>query len=315
MKKIFRIFLIVLTVLTLFSVVTVSAESNDDMVEFKCPVHGSHMVSKGIDYRMYKMADTVYHNLIFDNEGLNDNTSVESALKFDINGPFKNIWNTVKAIYDNIAIIGIVLALIVISIDMMDRMTSNQLNPEILFLMLIKFGAVCLIILNGTQILEWILRMNSFIFDKISIHFNDFLETSDICVYEKVIENSDIFVMIGKWIYLILPYLVIYLCQIIVKVVAWSRIISIVVYTIFTPIGIADLSGGTTSSGIRYLRTVAGKLLQGPLIAGLFTIYKMIVSTVQNSSGLQGFWVNIVLTLVFVTLTVTSDQIAKEITG
>ena len=52
MKKIFRIFLIVLTVLTLFSVVTVSAESNDDMVEVKCPVHGSHMVSKGIDYRM-----------------------------------------------------------------------------------------------------------------------------------------------------------------------------------------------------------------------------------------------------------------------
>ena len=91
----------------------------------------------------------------------------------------------------------------------------------------------------------------------------------------------------------------------------------VLAYTAFLPIGITDMmTSGLQSSGVRYLKKIGSKLIQGAVIAGIYVAYKIIIESV---SQVGSFWtsagVTILMTIMLLVFVMSSEKISEEIVG
>lgn len=314
MKKSISIFLVILFVMVLFAGVAVV---HADTYTVPCEVHGSHTLDDNFEKEVYMIKYDVMYWSVFNEYDDDDGISLEEVVQFNINGEFKNLWNLAQNIYNLLMPVGIVLAVIAVLCEMMTYVSSGNATADNLILYFIKMFVAMFIVLNGFTILTIIFEFCAIAYNAIAPEFGNFTHVNPVCFLDEV---QDVFVwdLIMEYIGQLLAYLPIWFARLVIKIVTWSRVILCLVYAAFVPVGIHDmLSGGVTSSGVRYLKTLAAKVLQGAIIAGIYVGYKVVADAIRQASvgWLAGTSTSAILAIMFMVLVLASDRISEEIIG
>ena len=127
---------------------------------------------------------------------------------------------------------------------------------------------------------------------------------------------------IAMFIVLVIPWVLSFIGEMLIKLVMYSRVMEIYLRTVAAPLALADFyHGGLQSAGFRYLKTLLAFAIQGALILIITTIYSILVATVVPTGfdGLFAFFKVYGLYFAFmasaVMLMFRSITIAKEIVG
>lgn len=313
MKQRLSIFLVIFCIMTLLSgIMVVNAET----YTVPCKQCGSHTFENSFEKEVYMLRYDFEWNCIFSEYDDDDGLSLEEILEFDIKNEFANLWSIVGKVYEVLKPVGLVLASILILCEMMNYATAGNATADNLLLYFIKMAGAMLVILNGYEILTLIFEFCTIAYNSVAPSFDDFSNKTAYCFYDSC---HDVF-----WVQSIMDYLTyfimslpLFISRIIIKVICWTRIFMILGYAAFTPIGIADMmNGGMNSSGVRYLKTLTAKILQGAVIAGSYVAYKLIIEAVsQNASWFSQAGVTILLSVMIVAFIMMSERITEEIVG
>lgn len=311
MRKVLCIVSMIVVIFVLFSLPVFAAT--------KCPICGgntTHDLSalSGTGRTVYDMSCVVYGGQLFD-EG-DDGLSTFEVLKFDIDSPsFRDLWSAGETYYNILATIGKLLAVVFVMIEMMDRSMNDFSNPEHIAKGFLKLVIAIIIIDNGYQIAEFILAFASHAFNLINVNGVSNLASggSSVCLYGKL-RDAGFFECLGEMASLFLPWVLMQAAKLITFLICWSRILEIMIRVMFAPIGMADIvSGGTQSSGFRYLKKLGAAGLQGAIILAITQAYSLIAGLISTYSG--GWIVMVMLAFVVITLMFKASSLANEVMG
>ena len=274
-------------------------------------------------------ASVVYENSLFSDGALdsggNPYFNVEKLLRFDVSGDFKSIWNAGESIYKTLLPVGLILVVVYFLLELFEKVLQDSFSAEHLAKSFIKLALMLLFLMNGYELITAAMDIVSAMFNTL-MDPSVFKETVSPMCYIEMVSDSKTGAVLGmisviiQMALLLFPYLIMLLAKLVVRIIIWVRIMNIVIYTMFAPIGMADMVKGTESSGFRYFKKLISFSLQGVIIYGITTGYKLvsniIIKTSVNSlNGLYGFISTMVLAFVVITLMFRSANLASEVMG
>lgn len=310
-SKYFKATLIILLILFLsFIPMTVSA------LTFSCSCGEEHEVLSPIQTTDFLYTNIVYGGQLFSSvEGDVTGFDINAVLAFDIknNGLFKTLWNEAERLYNIMLPIGELLAFVYYLLALMEKSLSDNFSAEQFARDTIKLAGMILILRMGFQLLTWGMELSSFVYKKLQ-QITSFRDNVSGCRYDEC-KNRNFFESIGHMLSLLIPWLLMSIARVVIRVICWSRVLTIIVRVIFAPIGMADsVKGGTSSQGFRYFKKIVASAMQGSLILGVSVAYNLIVSSISVDGSIG--WVQpVVLAAVVITLVFKSSSMAEEMLG
>jgi hypothetical protein len=271
----------------------------------------NHSIS-GLKATDYEFSTAVYAGQLFGKVDTKD-LDVNDVLAFDKSqAVFKAMWDFAGEIYIKMIPAGIVLALVYFLLNLMEKVMQDNFGAEMFARELIKLVLMVLIVQNGFEIMTYMTDIMTLVYKKLAT--SALTSSGGICQYNAC-KNRDFFDSIGSILKNFFPYFGMSMAQFIIKIIAWSRILNLIVRVMFAPVGMADsVRGGTSSQGFRYLKKILACILQGALILAISVTYNMIRDTIIFDGNFA--WVStMVLAAVCVTLVFKTSSTAEEVLG
>ena len=312
--KCFKIAIIIFAFLMLF-LSFIPIQVNAD--EFTCPTCGNGTKHNLSWYQKadFDFTNTVYSgNLFAESDGDASGFSVNTVLAFDITtGLFKDLWTEAERLYGVILPVGELLAFIYYLMTLMEKSLSDKFSAEQLARDTIRLVGMLLILRSGFELLTWGMNLSAFVYQKLQSLTS--LEDNPGNCKAGECGSRDFFGALGHMLSMLIPYLLISIARLVVRVICWNRVLGIIVRVIFAPIGMADsVKGGTSSQGFRYFKKIVAIAMQGTLILGVSVAYNLIVSAI-SADGSIGWVQPIVLAAVVITLIFKTSSMADEMLG
>ena len=262
-------------------------------------------------------------NINFFKEDPGSGIGLTALLEFDTsnNTIFKSLWHgasgmiSVKVIFEALIPIASVLATVYFLLELSEKVLSEQFSAEQLIVAFIRLGLALLVILNGFQIMTLISEFCTFVFTTLQKATNVVPANGGICFFNSI-KDMNVFEKAGYLLSLLFSYIFMLGAWLLILVTAWKRVFEIVVYAMFFPIGISDVvRGGLQSTGVRYMKTMAAKFLQGAVCLAIIVGYNLVSSMALTSGTAAGSVGTILLALTVMTLMMQSGNIASSIIG
>lgn len=309
-KKSYTKWILLFLLLTTLIAIVMPTVSNAESV--KCSCGATHSIS-GIKYTDYCVSTAVYSGNLFTKVDAAD-MDINDILAFDTSdGTFKTLWEWCGKVYEGMIPVGLLLAVIYFLLGLGEKVLDDNFTAEVFAREFIKLAAMVLLVQNGWTLVDWGIQLSTFIFKKLS-DATTLISSGGSCQYNAC-NNRDILESIGNIISLYFPYLGIQLAQFIVKIIAWSRVLNLVVRVMLAPIGMADcIRGGTSSQGFKYFKKIVSVSLQGAIILSVSVAYDLIKSIIVVNSDFS-WLITLVLAATCVTLIFRTSQMADEVMG
>jgi hypothetical protein len=319
-KPFLTITLFLIFIITIFAPINVFAARD---VEITCPCGVAHDYNtlSGLQFIDYTVDTTVKTGALFSMAGDGTQYNINSILKFDVtnySSVFYTLWNNAKGVYNKLIFLGQILATIYFLLGLMDKLFTTSFSAEHLVRELIKYFATLIVISQGFTIIEYALGLSSIIYDKLTAAQFDQLGVGSSCYFTNAANRKNIWESIGNMLLNLFPYIFLQISQAIIRIVAWKRVLEIVVRVMFAPIGMADsISNGVNSSGIRYVKKILAGAIQGSLILAVSIAFNLIKGelTAPGSLGVFTGLGVVLLAGVCVTLILRTASLSREIMG
>lgn len=119
-----------------------------------------------------------------------------------------------------------------------------------------------------------------------------------------------------------IPTLFIGLCNLLLNMICWSRVVMVLIKALFLPIPIADIyNSGPTGTSMRYVKSFFASCLQGSVIAVILAVVCSLQNDIISGAMISGGALSstvmpqILLGITAVGTTFKSEQLSKEILG
>ena len=243
-------------------------------------------------------------------------------LAFDIenNEIFNKLWYgnggtlSVSKVSEAVTPIAVLLAVVYFLLELSEKVFSEQFSAEQLIVAFIRLGLVVLIVTNGFYFLTIISEMCTAVFTALNNAIG-VINPASRC-FLTAIDELNLFEMVAYMLSLLFTYIFMLGAKLLILVTAWKRAFELVVYSMFFPIGIADtVRGGLQSSGVRFMKTMAAKFLQGAVCLAIIIGYNLTSSLALTSGTAAGAIGTVILALTVMTLMLQSGNIASTIVG
>lgn len=282
-----------------------------------------HNVEKlrGVQITAAKWIDRLYSgDIIGESEG--GKVSTYDILKFDVSsGTLATLWARAKTIYDVMMPIGNLLVIVYVFMELMELVTTDNVNPEMIVRALIKMTVGMMIITNGFDIITDLSKLASQAFNSLTQH-TGFTGMEQFCPINGSLVNVGRKPSFAKGFMGMaenfIPYLIAIVIQFCISILCWARVLDIIIKVMFAPIGIADLStAGTQGSGFAYLKNLFASMLQGAVIVAILIAYGQVLIMVNSTptEGIPSYVMMITCSIVALVATFKSQAYASEITG
>jgi hypothetical protein len=181
------------------------------------------------------------------------------------------IWGLFWAAYDQVAVIGIGLALIWTLLSLIETASSGHVTPEFMIRMAVQFCFCCLICNQGKNFAASLIGLGDNLFDTISNGAADYLTGGGGDSLSKTasgifddIHNGNMFMCLSYISEMLIPGLAILICYFYALILLIGRIFELGIRTVFFPIGVADFAThGPSSPGMRYAKQYLGCVCRG----------------------------------------------------
>ena len=116
---------------------------------------------------------------------------------------------------------------------------------------------------------------------------------------------------------LLIPQITISVCSVIIQVIAYVRMLTICLLTVISPICLATVVNKGVSGAYSFIKEYVGTVAQSVIMIISFALYKgMIGSIIETQvTGWESIWKLVVSTIVLVITVLSSQSIAKMLTG
>lgn len=243
--------------------------------------------------------------------------TVKDLLRFDVNGEFKDIFTVAEGVYNNIAILGSIMVFIYFLLEISQVSLEGGFTYESWLRLGIRTIIAFLIIRNGMEFIRAGLITCTEIYDKLpgnSLGKQVYTLAPESCPGTTLSDTSslDIIAPLGYIVGNIIPYAVITVLSLYLRIKCWARIIDIVVRVMFAPIGLSDTvkSGGVLHShGLHYFKKILASVLQASVLVATIFAFEMIVTT---DFGIYG---KVIISLALLTAIKQGGDLANEIVG
>lgn len=220
------------------------------------------------------MLDAIY------GDGIIQDCITAISFKADIfTGTINSIGTVVKPVAG-------VLVCIYFMIELMNKLTNDNFSSEQFIKMLIKLVFSIIMIENIPQ---WSIYLMNF-----STVFTDAIKGSIPGIASidasAIIDKFSFLETLGALALMLLPYAASFVVKIAVTFIGYGRAIEIGLRSAFAPIGCADLvTGGTNSSGFRYIRRMLGIALQGGVMIAVVICSSTVITQVAMGGEIKPF--------------------------
>ena len=278
------------------------------------------------------VANMIFKGNLFDEAGMSTGGSiyfdVSTLLQFDISpagvdkngnyvaaGPFNELWKTAESLYNALKPFGTVLVLVFFLLELMGKLMQDQFSGEQFIKSFIKLAAMWLIILNAYDLLTGAFEFCTAIYNKVADPNLFKTAESKFCAL-KMIEKKNMLETLGNTIILFFPQLLMMIAKLVVRIIVWVRILNIILYTTFLPIGMADMVNGVESSGFRYFKKTVAQVLQGAVIYAIIVGYNLVYTVIAGNLTAEAGWAtSVILAFLVITMMFRSSTIAEEVMG
>lgn len=254
---------------------------------------------------------------------------VKEILTINPETQFAAAWNIMQQVYNNImAPLGIGIMMVWFVFAFLEKTTHENFTFEQWFLLLMKLVACHYIIVHGMDLLVTFMSLGMSLFDKVQTmggftEPNNIAETAwSIILPDKDYGDASFIDTIKYMAIFLLPMLGALIAQIIIKVIAYSRLLEIFIRTAFAPLAFSDFFGqGMNGAGFRFLKSFLAVAVQGIIIYVILLIFNIMLLDVLNtlvstSMGMMGFFgVYFAILFAAVSLILKSLSFAKELVG
>lgn len=289
--------------------------------DYTCKVCNKEHECNGVEKLIIEITEGAA-TLDFLKEDEGTNLSLVEILKFDTSGNkvFNALWNgsggttSVKSVVDGLIPAGVIIATVFFLLEVGERVFTANYTAEQLALSFVRYGLVLLIATNVFTIITLVNQLATLVFDLLYKQAQT-NAVKGVCCYN-IVADLNVFELVGHVLGVLFNYVIVLLCRILITMTAWKRAFEIIVYSMFAPVGIADIvRGGLDSSGVRYLKKVGAKFLQGGVCLAIIIGYNIIVPVIlKNPSGSSGI-ITLILALSVTTLMFQADSISSSIVG
>lgn len=248
---------------------------------------------------------------------------------FSSSGTFGPAYSVVRAIYNSVMSIGVMLLFVYFTLSLVDRMSSDSFTWEQLWRQFAWLLAGKFVMEHGFEILELLFQIGMATAAQISVLGDPNVTETVIdaqAVIDAFVESFDgIWSVLAKgvmMIYLLVPWILAWIMGLAVNIICYSRVIEIYARVTLAPVALSDLfQSGTHGTGWRYLKSFLAVALQGALILIIGMIYSAVFQSIvmDPPDGLLPFvkfiGKYIVIYASAVMLMFKSQTLAKELVG
>lgn len=238
-------------------------------------------------------------------------------------GTFQGVWETATTIYNAVAPIGLILLVVYFLIDLMEGVTAEQINIEMLIKKFIKLVVGEILISNGMTLIQGFVDFGNGLANLVSYTYASFSSQDIIDTMMAGMSDYGFFEAIMFRAQLLIPSAAAWVIGIVVKVVCFSRVLELAARAMLSPIAVADIfSGGTRSSGFRYMKKILALCIQGVVLLaiaiGVSSIEAGVLGSMSPTSVSDG-WGFILTTLAVnftaISMMFKSLSIANDVAG
>jgi len=181
--------------------------------------------------------------------------------------------------------IGAVLLTIYLVLELMEKLTTDNFSAEQFVKLLIKFAFGQIIITNITG---W-----SFMFMNAGVSFMMQIVDASGGISQATVDMGGIDNSLGGIIkgialiaQLIIPFLISAVLRVAIYFMGFGRALEMILRSMMAPIGCADvITGGTNSSGIRYMKRMLGISLQGGIMIAIIAASALFINELLVGEG------------------------------
>ena len=239
---------------------------------------------------------------------------------------FPSAWNVVKMIYNNVIMpVAVGLMIVWLMVAMIDKATQENFNTEQFIKMLVKMVVVVFVLSNGLALLEKIMSFGSAMVTSFQANMPISTLTESVQSikdYAKMTTDNYSFMKSLLFIIqLVFPWIVNLIIQIVVRFVCYSRIIELMIRTIFAPIAISDMfAEGQNSSGMRYLKKFLAVAIQSGVIFAIAFVFgkvstELMTGAIDNYGFIDYTIMHLTMSFAATALIVKSLSLAEEVVG
>ena len=250
--------------------------------------------------------------------GIYESILTNNYFLIDTTAPY---WQTFTNVYDTFSTLGVLLALLWVVLDMLEKAQFDSLTPEVMIRFFIKFIIAMMLIQNAATIMTELINGGNYLFQKVvgAIHGAAGALDPTLKQAAEDIAKQSFLKCIGTLIELLLPFVFTIVAVVLMYVLLFGRILELGVRFMFTPIGIADIfTHGIQSPGMRYIKKFCAVALQGVVMIAILLAGSKLASTVATDPnaivGLDVF-TQVIILISMLGAMMKSQQISNDILG
>ena len=116
---------------------------------------------------------------------------------------------------------------------------------------------------------------------------------------------------------MLIPKFAIWICGIIIQIMAYARMLQICLMTIISPISLATIVNGRHSGAFTFIKEYVAVVAQSIIMILSFIVYKGIVQSIITGqiTGWNSVWKIVVATVTLTTIIASSQKLAKMFLG
>lgn len=229
-------------------------------------------------------------------------------------------WAGFTNIYDVISTAGVLLAILWVVLDLIEKAQFDNLTPEIMVRFFIKFIIAMMLIQNAPDLMTKIIDMGNYLMQQVvsgATGGAGALDPNMLDIADEISKTSFL-KCIGRLLELIVPFIFTIIGIVLMYVLIFGRILELGVRFMFTPIGIADVfTHGISSPGMRYIKKFGAVALQGAVMIAILIAGTRLAQEVNSGYVVEGldFFVQIIVLLSMLGAMMKSQQVANDIMG
>lgn len=227
-----------------------------------------------------KMAETVYGNSFIE--------SIAGLVRIGNEaGAYGALYTMVQDVYNSITVpIGYSLLALYYSLELLEKVQADNFNVEHFIKSTIKLIFGIGILNNLFPLIRSGIAFGDGLLKEIEPHATS---AADITILETTLTELSSLSWVKAFPYiveLLIPASMMFLCQVVVSVSLYSRVIELFSRCTFAPIAMPNIfSGGTNSSGFRYFKKIVAVTLQGLIILAILMCSQTLMGVFEEGNS------------------------------
>lgn len=238
---------------------------------------------------------------------------------------FTDAWSIVTACYNVVLPIGVSLMCIYFLVALVDKITSEQFNIEVLMKLLFKLIIAKFFVDHGLEIFNLLMDVGKAFITEFTGYttltaVNGAVDAMKAAAMRET-NSYSLFPSLLFVVKMMIPFLAIFIVQIIISFVCYSRLLEMMVRIVAAPLAVSDIfANGINSSGYRYMKNFLAICLQSGIIFLISVLFNAIQASIVITPGATTDFLDfsiMYLTLAFscTALITKSLSFTKEIVG